>query len=203
MDNDNKDNKIFKRFIMSNENRKIGLKSEEEKEKEFQEEVVEIRRVSRTIAGGRRIRFRAVVVIGDKKGRVGVGVDKANEVLDAVNKAKKKARKSLINVPIINETIPFPIESKFRGARVKLLPASMGTGVIAGGSVRVIMDLAGIKNLLSKTMGSPNKLNNLLACYGALNELSLLSQMKEIAANKESKPKKKRLSKKTKKVKNK
>lgn len=163
---------------MINDDVKIGLKSE--KEQEFQEEVVEVRRISRTVAGGRRIRFRAVVVIGDRKGKVGVGVDKANEVMEAVNKAKKKARKKIIEIPIIDETIPFPIEYKFRGARIKLLPASMGTGIIAGGAVRTFMDLAGIKNLLSKIIGSPNKLNNLMASYQGLKELSKLSQIKEV-----------------------
>lgn len=163
---------------MSQEKR-IGLKSEEERDKEFQDEVVEIARVARTVRGGRRIRFRAAVVIGDRNGRVGIGVDKANEVLTAVNKAKAKARQTLIAVPIIDETIPFAIDYKFRGAHVRLLPASAGTGVIAGGSVRTVVELAGIKNLLSKIMGSANKISNIKATYLAFKKLGLLYEIKK------------------------
>ncbi|MCX6811860.1 MAG: 30S ribosomal protein S5 [Candidatus Berkelbacteria bacterium] len=176
------------------EEKKIGLKSEEERDKEFDEEVIEIARVARTVRGGRRIRFRAAVVIGDRNGRVGIGVDKANEVLIAVNKAKAKARKNLITTPIIEESIPFPMEYKYRGAHVRLLPASAGTGVIAGGSVRVVVELAGIKNLLSKIMGSANKINNIRATYLALKKLSLLYNLKNISrVEKEKTPKIKKL----------
>lgn len=161
------------------EEKKIGLKSEEEREKEFDEEVIEIARIARTVKGGRRIRFRASVVIGNRNGKVGIGIDKANEVLVAVNKAKAKARKNLITIPIVNETIPFPIDYKYGGAKVRLLPASLGTGVIAGGSVRVVVELAGIKNLLSKIMGSASKINNIRATYFALNRLGVLYSLKK------------------------
>ncbi len=170
------------------EERNIGLKSEQERDREFDEEVIEVARIARTVKGGRRIRFRAAVVIGNRNGRVGIGVDKANEVMAAVNKAKTKAKKNLINVPIIDETIPFAIDNKYRGAYVRLLPASMGTGVIAGGSVRVVIELAGIKNLLSKIMGSANKINNIKATHLALKKLDLLYQMKKESI--EIKPKK-------------
>jgi small subunit ribosomal protein S5 len=175
------------------EEKKIGLKSEEEKEKEFDEEVIEIARIARTVKGGRRIRFRAAVVVGNRNGSVGIGVDKANEVLSAVNKAKAKARKNLINIPIVKESIPFPIEYKYRGARVRLLPASVGTGVIAGGSVRVVVELVGIKNLLSKIMGSANKINNIRATYLALNEVSRLYNLKQSKIIKKEKVKAKKI----------
>jgi small subunit ribosomal protein S5 len=110
---------------------------------------------------------------------VGIGVDKANEVLAAVNKAKAKARKNLITIPIIEESIPFPMDFKYRGAEVRLLPASQGTGVIAGGSVRVVIELVGIKNLLSKIKGSANKINNVKATYLALKKLSFLYDFKK------------------------
>lgn len=157
----------------------IGLRSEAEREKEFEEEVVEIARIARTVKGGRRIRFRAVVVIGNRKGKIGIGVDKANEVLSAVNKAKAKARKNLIEIQIVNDSIPFGLDYKYCGAKVRLLPASQGTGVIAGGSVRVVVELAGIKNLLSKIMGSANKINNVKATYFGLKKIDLIYQMKK------------------------
>lgn len=162
-----------------NQEKRIGLESEKENDKEFEDEVIEIARVARTVKGGRRIRFRAAVVIGDRKGRVGIGIDKANEVLTAVNKAKAKARQTLISVPIIEETIPFPLDYKYRGAHVRLLPASAGTGVIAGGSVRTVVELAGIKNLLSKIMGSANKISNIRATYLAFKKLGLLYEIKK------------------------
>jgi small subunit ribosomal protein S5 len=158
------------------EEKKIGLKSEQEREREFDEEVIEVARVARTVKGGRRIRFRAAVVIGDRNGRVGIGVDKANEVLAAVNKAKAKARKKLITIPIVEESIPFPIEYKYRGAQVRLL---------------------GVKNLLSKIMGSANKINNVKATYFALKRLSFLYEAKkDKIAETEAKPKIKKVNKK-------
>ncbi len=172
---------------MYKEDKKIGLQSEREKEKEFDDEVIEIARIARTVKGGRRIRFRAAVVLGDRRGRVGIGVDKANEVMIAVNKAKTKARRSLSTIPIIDETIPFAIDYKYRGAKIRLLPASEGTGVIAGGAVRSVIELAGIKNLLSKIMGSKSKINNIKATYLALKKLGLLYEMKKDKINKNDK----------------
>ena len=172
---------------MYQENKKIGLQSEREKEREFDDEVIEVARIARTVKGGRRIRFRAAVVLGDRRGRVGIGVDKANEVMIAVNKAKAKARRSLSTIPIIDETIPFAIDYKYRGAKVRLMPASEGTGVIAGGSVRSVIELSGIKNLLSKIMGSKSKINNIKATYLALKKLGLLYEMKKDKINKNDK----------------
>lgn len=172
---------------MYKEDKKIGLQSEREKEREFDDEVIEIARIARTVKGGRRIRFRAAVVLGDRRGRVGIGVDKANEVMIAVNKAKAEARRNLSTVPIVDETIPFAIDYKYRGAKVRLMPASEGTGVIAGGSVRSVIELAGIKNLLSKIMGSKSKINNIKATYLALKKLGLLYEMKKDKINKNDK----------------
>jgi len=141
--------------------------------KEFEEEVVHIDRISRTVAGGRRIRFRAAVVVGNRAGKVGIGIAKASEVILAVQKAINLAKKSLIKVPIINDTIPHEIEEQYGAARVFLKPASMGTGIIAGGAVRVIANLAGIKNILAKILGSQNQINNLRATMKALEKLTI------------------------------
>lgn len=141
--------------------------------KEFAEEVVHIDRISRTVAGGRRIRFRAAVVVGNQKGKVGIGVAKASEVILAVQKAINLAKKNLIEVPIVNDTIPHEVEERFGAAKVYLKPASSGTGIIAGGAVRAVANLAGIKNILSKILGSQNQINNLKATINALKKLNM------------------------------
>lgn len=122
----------------------------------FEEEVISIRRVTKVVKGGKNLRFSAAVVVGDKKGRVGLGKGKAREVPLAIKKAVANAKRNLVSVPILNETIPFYTVGKFGAARVVLRPASPGTGVIAGGSVRVIMELAGIRNILTKSLKSKN-----------------------------------------------
>lgn len=122
----------------------------------FEEEVISIRRVTKVVKGGKNMRFSAAVVVGDKKGQVGLGKGKAREVPLAIKKAVANAKRNLVSVPILNETIPFYTVGKFGAARVVLRPASPGTGVIAGGSVRVIMELAGIKNILTKSLRSKN-----------------------------------------------
>lgn len=136
--------------------------------KEFDERVIEVARVSRVAKGGRRIRFRALVVIGDHKGRVGMGVAKATEVSAAVQKATSFAKKHIVNVPVINGSIPHEITTKFGSAVVMLKPATPGTTIVAGGSVRVVAELAGITDMLSKIMGSANKINNVTATIKAL-----------------------------------
>lgn len=135
---------------------------------EFEERVVEISRVSRVVKGGRRIRFRVLIVIGDKKGKIGYGIAKGNEIAVAVKKAVSFARKKMINVPVINDTIPYEVTQTLGSARVFLKPAAQGTSVVAGGVVRVIAELAGIKNLLSKTIGTSNKVNNVKTVFLAL-----------------------------------
>lgn len=122
----------------------------------FEEEVISIRRVTKVVKGGKNLRFSAAVVVGDKKGNVGLGKGKAREVPLAIKKAVANAKRNLVSVPILNDTIPFYTVGKFGAARVVLRPASPGTGVIAGGSVRVIMELAGIRNILTKSLKSKN-----------------------------------------------
>lgn len=143
----------------------------------FEERVVSVDRISRTVAGGRRMRFRALVVVGDRNGRVGVGVAKSNEVASATAKATKKAKKNLITVAIINDTIPHDVLYRYGSAEVLLKPAPAGTSVIAGGPVRAVVELAGIRNVSSKILGSTsNKLNNVMATYEALRSLRPVAQ---------------------------
>ncbi len=139
--------------------------------KEFDEAVVEVSRVTRVVKGGRRMRFRATVVIGNKKGTVGYGIGKALEVQQAIQKAVAKARKRLIRVPIYKGTIPHQLQVKFKSSVVFMKPASEGTGLIAGGSVRQMLELAGVKNVLSKSLGSTNRVNTAKATYAALTRL--------------------------------
>ncbi len=134
---------------------------------EFEERVIEVRRVARTVKGGRRIRFRALVVIGNKKGKVGMGIAKANDVAEAVKKAVAQAKKNMITVPLVDGTIPYDVISKHGGAVVMLKPAAEGTSIVAGGAVRSIAELAGITDLLSKMMGSSSKVNNITATLKA------------------------------------
>jgi len=125
---------------------------------EFEEVTIDIARVMRVTKGGRQLRFRALVVIGDRKGRVGAGTGKASEVSSAIHKAIAEAKKNLVNVVIKKGTIPHEVNHKVKASKVRLMPASQGTGVIAGSAVRVVCELAGIKNILAKSFGSNNKL---------------------------------------------
>ena len=141
-------------------------------ELELQEEtVVCINRVSKATTGGRAMRFNSVVVVGDGNGHVGLGFGKANEVASAVNKAKENSKKCIFKVPIINGTIPHRIDIKFSSVRLMLKPASPGTGIIAGGSVRAIMEQLGITNILSKNTGSTNAINVVRAVEYGLKSL--------------------------------
>ena len=138
--------------------------------KEFEEVVINIDRVARVVKGGRRFRFKALVV-GNKKGKVGVGVSKGQDVQTAVAKATDVAKKHLITVPIVNTTIPHDVEMKLSGARVLIKPAAPGTGIIAGGVVRQVIGVTGIHNMLSKSLGSTNKVNIAYATIEALRSL--------------------------------
>jgi len=149
-----------------------GARGFKKEPKEFDERVIEVTRVSRVVKGGRRIRFRALVVIGDHKGRVAMGLAKASEVTEAVRKAVNQAKKHLIEVPVINGTIPHEISVKYGSARIMLKPATSGTTIVAGGSVRVVAELAGITDLLSKIMGSSNKINNVAATLRAFSSFN-------------------------------
>lgn len=165
-----------------------------EVKKEFETNVVEIKRVTRVVAGGKRMRFRALVVAGDKKGRVGVGLKKGSDVAEAVGKASAEARKNLISVPIYNDTIPHAVNSKYKSATVLLKPATRGTGVIAGGPVRAVIELAGIDNISSKMLGSANKVSNVRATYEGLKGLRThprASKQDKASAKSAAKPKKK------------
>lgn len=140
-------------------------------EKVFQEFVIGIDRVARVVKGGRRFRFKALVAVGDGKQRVGVGVAKGMDVQTAVTKAVDKAKKQLITIPIANATIPHEVDAKIGGAKVLLMPAAPGTGIIAGGAVRSIITLTGVTNLMGKALGSTNKVNNAYATIDALRKL--------------------------------
>lgn len=133
--------------------------------------MLQVARVSRTVKGGRRMRFRVVVVIGNRKGQVGVGIGKAGEVQAAVKKAASQARRRMIHVPIVRGTIPHEVDLKFKAAKIRLMPAGEGTGLIAGGALRPILELAGVKNVLSKRFGTNNQLVNAQAAIWALKML--------------------------------
>ncbi len=138
---------------------------------EFQEKIIEIRRVTRVVAGGKRMRFRVLVAVGDGKGRVGIGIGKASEVPDAVVKAIAKAKKNLIKIPMAGTTVPHVVEGKMNTSRVLIKPAVRGTGIIAGRTVRMILELAGLKDIISKAHGSTNAVNLAYATIDALKKL--------------------------------
>jgi small subunit ribosomal protein S5 len=137
-------------------------------EKQYDERVVNIDRVARVVKGGRRFRFRALVVVGDRKGKVGIGIAKGADVTTAISKAVEVAKKNFQEVILYNETIPHEAEAKVGGARILVKPAAPGTGLIAGGVVRTVLEVAGIKNALSKSLGSTNKINTAYATMAAL-----------------------------------
>lgn len=138
---------------------------------ELKDRVVGIQRVTKVTKGGRTFSFSAIVVVGDENGVVGHGLGKAKEVTEAIAKGIDDAKKNLIKVPIINETLPHEIEVKYCGARVFMKPASLGTGVIAGGSMRAVLEAAGVKNVLAKSKGSSNPHNVVKATFNALSEM--------------------------------
>jgi len=144
----------------------------EKKKEEFESKLLSLARVVRMTAGGRRFRFRVVMVTGDKKGRIGLGIAKGTDVAQAVEKATRKAKKNLIEVPIVNGTISHQVEAKFGAAKILLKPQRKGRGLVAGGVVRVICTLAGIKDISSKVLGKTrNKLNNAKVTIRALEKL--------------------------------
>lgn len=141
---------------------------------EFKEKVLDLRRVTRVTAGGKRIRFRATIVIGDERGRVGIGIGKGGDVTLAIAKAKTAARKNVISLPLKGRTIPHEVEAKFSAAKIRLKPAKEGHGLKAGGAARAVLSLAGIKDITAKSLGrTPNKLTNALATLTALKTLQM------------------------------
>nr|QCI08418.1 ribosomal protein S5 [Ptilothamnion sphaericum] len=152
-------------------------------ETNWEEKVVQVKRVTKVVKGGKKLSFRAVLIIGNEKGDIGVGVGKANDVIGAVKKAVTDAKKHLISIPLTKAySIPHPINGSSGAAKIMLRPSATGSGVIAGGSTRIVLELAGIKNILAKQLGSNNTLNNARA---ALNALSNLRTFKETAKNRD------------------
>ena len=153
-----------------NKNFKRGGRNQEKSE--FDSNVLDLARVTRVTEGGKQMSFRALVVIGDRRGRVGFGTEKGKDVQGAVEKATKKAKKNLIKVPMVHETIPHAVVTKFKAAKVMLKPAPKGSGIIAGGAVRVVLDLAGVPNISSKIVGkTKNKITIVKATFEALKSL--------------------------------
>jgi len=143
---------------------------------ELQERVVSIDRVAKVVSGGRRFGFRVLVVVGDGAGRVGVGVGKARDVPSAIRKAVERGKGSMVQVPLFGRTIPHDVTVRYGAARVMLRPASPGTGVIAGGGVRAVVEAAGVHDVLSKSMGSDNAFNVVMATFKALTELNSVEE---------------------------
>ena len=149
-------------------------------EKQFDERVVHIDRVARVVKGGRRFRFRALVVLGDRKGKIGIGIAKGADVTTAVAKAVEVGKKSLVPITLYNGTLPHEAEAKVSGARILIKPAAPGTGLIAGGVVRIVLEVAGVKNALSKSLGSSNKIN---VAYATLEALQSVEPSKNWVTN--------------------
>ncbi len=150
------------------------------KDQEYVEKLIKLNRVAKVVKGGRRFSFSALVVVGDQKGRVGYGFGKANDVTEAIRKSVEKAKNSMIEVPLKRTTIPHEIQGEFKSAKVLLRPAAPGTGIIAGGPVRAVMDACGIHDILAKSLGSKNTINIVKAVFDGLENLF---DAREVAKN--------------------
>jgi len=162
---ESKKGEIKKKFF----SRTARGKREDRQDDEFDQKIIDLARVTRVMKGGKRMRFRAAVAIGDHKGKVGFAIAKGADVSIAISKAVRKAKKDIITVPIINETIPHEIRTKYKAADILLKPSGKGRGVKAGGAMRIILELAGVINVTGKMLGSPNKMNTSRATLLALN----------------------------------
>ncbi len=165
------------------ERRRDSRRNQEEKD-EFDERVVDIRRVAKVIKGGRRFAFRTVVVVGDSKGNVGIGIGKARAVPDSIRKAAERARRNIEPVALSGATIPYTVTGRHGGARVLLKPAAPGTGVIAGGGVRAVLEVVGVRNILTKSQGSANLLNVTMATLDGLRQLRSSQHLAQIRGKK-------------------
>ncbi|MBT4595202.1 30S ribosomal protein S5 [bacterium] len=157
-----------------------GAKGAYAPQDDFAEAVLQVRRVAKVIKGGRRLSFSALVVVGDRAGKVGIALGKSREVSSAISKAYKRARKNMVDVPLYKTTIPFTVQAKHSASKVLLRSASKGTGVIAGGSVRAVLDALGVKDVLAKSLGSPNPGNVARATMEALQTLSSASHIAKL-----------------------
>jgi small subunit ribosomal protein S5 len=179
------DQKTKRNFGGGNRGPRRNDRRDDRSKDDMEQRILEVARVTRVMAGGKRMNFRACVALGDKKGNVGVGLGKGADVTMAVNKAVNRARKTMINVTLVNETIPHEVNYKMGAAKIIFKPAKKGRGVIAGGVARVILELAGVKNITSKCLGSKNKINNARCTIEALKSLRK-AELKE--DKKENKP---------------
>ncbi|HVN67240.1 MAG TPA: 30S ribosomal protein S5 [Candidatus Sulfotelmatobacter sp.] len=155
------------------------MRPDYQRDSEFKEKVIQIRRVTKVVKGGKKMGFRAVVIVGDVKSRVGLGIGKAAEVPAAIRKGVEAAKKALIEVPLVSGTVPHDVHGRFSASTVVLRPAPAGTGVIAGGSVRTVLELSGVKNIVAKKIGSANAIN---VARATLNALQLLKKYEVISA---------------------
>ncbi len=156
---------------------KKEFKKDDVQSSEWIEKVVQIRRVTKVVKGGKKLSFRAIVVVGNKKGQVGVGAGKSSEVIGAIQKGVADAKKNMVKVPIFKTTIPHAVIGVAGAGRVLVKPASEGTGIIAGGAARQVLELAGIENILCKSLGSDSALNNARGALAALKELRTFSEV--------------------------
>ena len=157
--------------------REFKRRPREEVKDEFEKKMLDVRRVTKVVKGGRNMRFSALVVVGDKKGKVGMGINKATEVPAAIEKAGKAAKKALINVPVIDGTIPHEVIGKFAKTSVKMLPAKKGSGLIAGGAARIVLDMAGYTDITAKIYGSTDKINVVRATLEGLKQVRTKEQV--------------------------
>lgn len=163
---------------------------QQREEKEFEQKILELARVTRVTKGGKRMRFRACLLIGDRKGRVGVGIAKGADVQMAIEKAYRQAKKHVFTIPLVKETIPHEISAKFGAAKVLIKPAPKGTGLKSGGATRMVLTLAGVPNAVSKMLGGNNKINNAKATFAALKQLKAVAVEKQEVAKEKKEVKK-------------